>query len=106
MHTRLAATGLALATLIVTTSAQPQQVDLIVYNALVVTMDAGARVLPRGAVAISGNQIVAVESAEAVSSNYSAKETIDADGQIVMPGLVNTHGHAPMVLYRGLADDL
>ena len=34
--------------------AQPQQVDLIVYNAIVVTMDAAARVLPRGAVAIRG----------------------------------------------------
>ena len=50
--------------------------------------------------------IVAVEPAEAIASRYTAKETIDAGGQIVMPGLINTHTHAPMVLYRGLADDL
>ena len=87
-------------------AAQPQQVDLIVYNAIVVTMDAAGRVLPRGAVAIRGNQILAVDTAESIASTYSAKETIDAGGQIVMPGLINTHGHAPMVLYRGLADDL
>ena len=37
---------------------------------------------------------------------FEARETIDAAGQIVLPGLVNTHTHAPMVLYRGLADDL
>ena len=84
----------------------PQQVDLIVYNATVVTMDAGGRVLPRGAVAITGRDIIAVEPAEAIASRYTAKETLDAEGQIVLPGLINTHTHAPMVLYRGLADDL
>ena len=106
MDMRLAATGLALLTLGSTMSGQPRQVDLIVYNAVVVTMDAAARVLPRGAVAIEGNAVVAVDVAETIASAYSAKETLDADGQIVMPGLVNTHGHAPMVLFRGLADDL
>ena len=85
---------------------QPQQVDLIVYNAIVVTMDAAARVLPRGAVAIRANGIVAVESADTIAAAYTARETLDAGGQIVMPGLINTHTHAPMVLYRGLADDL
>src|SRR6188472_1042082 len=87
-------------------AAQPQAVDLIVYNATVVTMDGGGRVLPRGAVAISGTDIVAVEPAEAIASRYTAKDTYDAGGQVVMPGLINTHTHAPMVLYRGLADDL
>ena len=83
-----------------------EQVDLVVSNATVVTMDATGRVLPRGAVAIRGRDIVAVEAGEAIASRYAAKETLDAGGQIVMPGLVNTHTHAPMVLYRGLADDL
>jgi 5-methylthioadenosine/S-adenosylhomocysteine deaminase len=82
------------------------QVDLIVYNATVVTMDGSGRVLPRGAVAINGRDIVAVEPAEGIAARYIGKETLDAGGQIVMPGLVNTHTHAPMVLYRGLADDL
>jgi 5-methylthioadenosine/S-adenosylhomocysteine deaminase len=81
-------------------------VDLIVYNAIVVTMDGNSRVLPRGAVAIRGNSIVAVEAADVIAATYIAKDTIDAGGQVVMPGLVNTHTHAPMVLYRGLADDL
>src|SRR6188472_3808700 len=106
MRRRIAATLLAAVALVVSTAAQPQQVDLIVYNAIVVTMDAAGRVLPRGAVAIRGNQILAIDTGESIASSYSAKETIDAEGQIVMPGLINTHGHAPMVLYRGLADDL
>ena len=102
----MAVAALTLVGLVASMAGQTRHVDLIVYNAVVVTMDAAARVLPRGAVAIRGSQIVAVEPAEAIASSYSAKETIDAGGQIVMPGLVNTHGHAPMVLYRGLADDL
>ncbi|MBA3297748.1 MAG: amidohydrolase [Acidobacteria bacterium] len=85
---------------------QPQQVDLIIHNATVVTMDRSGRVLPRGAVAVLGRDIVAVEPADAVASRYTARETMDAGGQIVLPGLINTHTHAAMVLYRGLADDL
>ena len=103
----LAAVALVIGVHRETASAQdPLQADLIVYNAVVVTMDAGARVIPRGAVAIRGNAIVAVDTAESIATTYIAKETIDAGGQIVMPGLINTHTHAPMVLYRGLADDL
>ena len=86
--------------------ARQDQVDLIVYNATVVTMDGAGRVLPRGAVAIQGRNIVAVEPAEGIAARYVARDTLDAGGQIVMPGLINTHTHAPMVLYRGLADDL
>ena len=85
---------------------QAQPVDLIVYNAIVVTMDSGSRVIPRGAVAIRGRDIVAVDAAETIASMYSGKETLDARGQVVLPGLINTHTHAPMVLYRGLGDDL
>ena len=101
--------GVVLATLaglVAVLSGQAQPVDVIVYNAVVVTMDGASRVLPRGAVAIQAGRIVAVDSAEAVATAYLAKETIDAGGQIVMPGLINTHTHAPMVMYRGLADDL
>ena len=81
-------------------------VSLIVTNAIVVTMDGGSRVLPAGAVAIDGRDIVAVDTAETIARGFEGRETIDAGGQVVMPGLINTHTHAPMVLYRGLADDL
>jgi 5-methylthioadenosine/S-adenosylhomocysteine deaminase len=84
----------------------PRAVSLVLTGGAVVTMDAGRRVLDRGAVAIDGTDIVAVGTPEAIAASFTGRTTIDTTGGVVMPGLVNTHGHAPMVLYRGLADDL
>ncbi len=89
-------------------AAQPARrtVSLVVTGGTVVTMDGAGRVLSPGAVAIEGRDILAVGTADAIASQYAGRETLDATGQVVMPGLINTHTHAPMVLYRGLADDL
>jgi 5-methylthioadenosine/S-adenosylhomocysteine deaminase len=89
-------------------SAQTGQraVSLVVTNGTIVTMDAAARVLQGGAVAIDGSDIVGVDTAAAIGRQFRGRTTIDARGQVVLPGLINTHTHAPMVLYRGLADDL
>jgi 5-methylthioadenosine/S-adenosylhomocysteine deaminase len=83
-----------------------EDVSLLVTGGIVVTMDGARRVLNPGAVAINGANIVAIGASEALGAQFAARETIDAAGQIVLPGLINTHTHAPMVLYRGLADDL
>src|SRR4029078_3308557 len=61
---------------------------------------------PGGAVAIQGDRIVEVGSSDDLTKKYHAAQSIDARNQIVMPGLINNHTHAPMVLFRGLADDL
>ena len=84
----------------------PRQVSLVITNGIVVTVDSGNRVIGSGAVAIDGTDIVAVDTTDNVRRQFRGRQTIDAAGQVVMPGLVNTHTHAPMVLYRGLADDL
>jgi 5-methylthioadenosine/S-adenosylhomocysteine deaminase len=81
-------------------------VDLVITNGTIVTMDGASRVIAEGAVAIDGPDIVAVDTAANVGRRFRGRETIDAKGQVVMPGLINTHTHAPMVLFRGLADDL
>jgi 5-methylthioadenosine/S-adenosylhomocysteine deaminase len=83
-----------------------RNVSLIVAGGVVVTMDSAARVMNAGALAIDGRDIVAVDTADAIAQRFTATESIDASGQIVLPGLINTHTHAPMVMYRGLADDL
>jgi 5-methylthioadenosine/S-adenosylhomocysteine deaminase len=81
-------------------------IPLVVTGGPVVTMDANGRVIDPGAVAIEGRDIIAVDTGEAIAARYAPQETIDATGHVVLPGLINTHTHAPMVLYRGLADDL
>ena len=81
-------------------------VRLLITDGIVVTMDASSRVIPDGAVAIDGDRIVAVGTTEDITKLFTAPERIDARGQVVLPGLINTHTHVPMTLYRGLADDL
>ncbi len=85
---------------------QATEVSLIVANGIVLTVDGGRRILNPGSVAINGTQIVAVDTPAAISARYRSADTIDATGKVVMPGLINTHTHAAMVMYRGLGNDL
>jgi 5-methylthioadenosine/S-adenosylhomocysteine deaminase len=86
--------------------AAPRQVSTIVAGGTVVTVDAARNIYSPGAVAIDETTIVAVGPAADIGARFKAAQQISAVGSIVIPGLINTHGHAPMVLYRGLADDL
>jgi 5-methylthioadenosine/S-adenosylhomocysteine deaminase len=80
--------------------------DLLVFNARVVTMDDAQSVVSPGAIAVSAGKIVAVGPSARIAREHPARETFDARGAIVLPGLVNTHTHAAMDLLRGIADDL
>ena len=80
--------------------------DWLIHNALVLTMEPGAVPLPRGYVAVEAGRIRAVGQAASSRDLPPARERLDAQGALVLPGLVNTHCHAPMVWFRGLADDL
>src|SRR5215813_15577117 len=101
-----AAVALIAAWSLVAAAQTVRQVSLVITNGIVVAVDGGNRVISPGAVAIDGTDIVAVDTADNLRRQFRGRQTIDATGQVVMPGLVNTHTHAPMVLYRGLADDL
>jgi 5-methylthioadenosine/S-adenosylhomocysteine deaminase len=81
-------------------------VDLIVTGRYVVTMDATRRIIENGALAIQGGQIVDVGPAADIAKRHTARQRIERPRSILAPGLINTHGHAPMVLFRGIADDL
>ena len=83
-----------------------REVDLIVANGIVVTMDAARRVITPGSVAIAGSAVAGVGPADQIEREFKGRQTIDARGRVVLPGFINTHTHAPMVLYRGLGDDL
>ncbi len=84
----------------------PWTCDLLITGGTVVTMDKDRRVIENGAVAIKGDKIVMVGPAAVVTKNLKAKRTIKAAGKAVIPGLINTHTHVPMGLFRGIADDL
>ncbi|MEO1451320.1 MAG: amidohydrolase family protein, partial [Bacteroidota bacterium] len=86
-------------------SQDPRLPDLAIHHAMVLTMDAKMTVLERGNVLIKGGQIVAVlpDTGKEVPE---ALKMLDGTGKLLMPGLINTHTHAPMTLFRGLADDL
>jgi 5-methylthioadenosine/S-adenosylhomocysteine deaminase len=72
----------------------------------VVTMDAQRRVIENGAIAIAGDHIVDVGPRETIDKAWQAKQRLDRPDAILTPGLINTHTHAPMSLFRGIADDL
>ena len=81
-------------------------IDLIIAGDYVVTMDGERSVIEDGAVAVDDGVILAVGPAAEITSNWTARQTLEGDGRIVMPGLINGHSHAAMTLLRGVADDL
>lgn len=88
------------------TLAADSAVDILIAGGTIVTMDDGRRVIEDGAVAIKGDKIVAVGKRSEIVRKYRAKQTINAAGKAVVPGLINTHTHVPMALFRGIADDM
>jgi len=81
-------------------------IDTLVTAGWVLTMDGTDRVFSPGAVAIAGGRIVAVGTPSELLSLYSPKQKISRPRSVVLPGLINTHTHAAMSLFRGIADDL
>ncbi|UBX47544.1 amidohydrolase [Providencia alcalifaciens] len=79
--------------------------DLIIVDGTVLTMDANNQVIENGTVVIDKNKIIAVGGPE-LATQYTAKKQLNVDGDIVMPGLINTHTHASMTVFRSLADDV
>lgn len=80
--------------------------DSIIAGGTVVTMDSKRTVLKNGAIAVRDGRIMAIGSSSEILERYRSRSIVDASGQVIIPGLVNTHTHVPMTLFRGLADDL
>jgi 5-methylthioadenosine/S-adenosylhomocysteine deaminase len=81
-------------------------VDSIWTARYVVTMDPARRIIENGAVAISGDHIVAAGPRAEIDGKYTAAHRLDHPDAILTPGLINTHTHAAMSLFRGIADDV
>jgi 5-methylthioadenosine/S-adenosylhomocysteine deaminase len=84
--------------------------DLLITNATIVTMDPARHVIEDGVIAVNGDSIAFIgTSAELRGQSVKGaapKQTIDAKGKLIIPGLINGHTHIPMVLLRGLVDDV
>ena len=100
--------SLILMTMLSNASAQPrrQPVDLLVLGGTIITMDQTRRVIEDGGVAISNGRIMAIGSRAEIERGYTSRQRVSAAGKVITPGLINGHTHVPMVLFRGLADDL
>src|ERR1700732_4557948 len=87
-----------------TLAAEPA--DAIWSARYVLTMATPRRVIENGAVAVRGERIVGVGSKAEIDRRFQAKQPPDRPDAILAPGLINTHTHAAMSLFRGIADDL
>lgn len=79
--------------------------DLMITDGTVLTMNPDNTVFEHGTVVVSDDKIVAVGGPE-LTAKYQAKKVLDVNGDIVMPGLINTHTHGSMTVFRSLGDDV
>jgi len=83
-----------------------ERIDYIVFGEDILTMNDCMDIVHNGAVAVKGGMIADVDTAENILRKYSSAHSMGGQGRLVLPGLINTHTHAAMVYFRGLADDL
>ncbi len=98
--------ALCAAILLASHAAAADPADWLIRAKYVVTMDAQHRVIEQGAVAIRGARIVGVGTQAELAKRFQAKHTLDKPDGVLAPGLIDTHTHAPMSLFRGIADDM
>lgn len=83
---------------------QDYNADLIINNGQILTINSSMQVIDNGVVVVKNNKIIAVGSAELLEQ-YQAPKVIDAEDGIVMPGMINSHNHLPMIAFRGLGEE-
>jgi 5-methylthioadenosine/S-adenosylhomocysteine deaminase len=83
-----------------------ESADWIWTGRYVVTMDPQRRLIENGAIAIRGERILAAGPKAEIEQRYQARQRLDRPDAILAPGLIDTHTHAAMSLFRGIADDL
>lgn len=83
----------------------PLACDTLVRCGLLLTQDAERTSIEDAGLALAGGLVLAVGPHAQMAAAHAPAEVLDLSGCLVLPGLVNTHTHAPMTLLRGLADD-
>jgi cytosine/adenosine deaminase-related metal-dependent hydrolase len=77
---------------------------IVIRNGVILTMNKTRDVIENGTVVIEGSRIIAIGTEDTIK-HYPGFKEIDAEGSIIMPGLINTHSHLPMIAFRGLAEN-
>lgn len=88
------------------TPAAPRRADVLLHPRWLLAMTAANRVLEGHSVALAGNRIVEIGPAANLSARHQGAAEYPLPHHVVLPGLINAHGHSPMSLLRGFADDL
>ena len=82
------------------------QSDVLIHAKWIIPVVPAGLVLDNHVVAIKDKKIAAICSQEEAHSTITAKQNIELPQHVLIPGLVNAHGHSPMALFRGVADDI
>lgn len=82
-----------------------EQANIIIKNGTLLTMNEKREIIENGVIVIKNNKIISVGN-EDLLKKYSATKIIDAEDGIIMPGMINTHTHVSMTVFRSLADDV
>ncbi|WP_426710840.1 amidohydrolase [Cetobacterium sp. SF1] len=81
-----------------------EKVSLIIKNGNILTMNKSKDILENGVIIIKDNKIIDVGN-PSILNKYTSEKIIDAKNSIVMPGMINTHNHIPMIAFRGLGEE-
>lgn len=85
---------------------KPAACDLILSGGTILTLDAADTVYADGAIAVRDRDIVAIGPREVVEAAWTAPRRMDCAGRLLMPGLINIHNHTPLMITRGMIEDL
>jgi 5-methylthioadenosine/S-adenosylhomocysteine deaminase len=85
---------------------QPPRADLLITGRWLLPTARQQDAIAGGGVAVAGDRIIAIGEADELAKRYPQAKRLHEEHGLIMPGLVNTHTHAPMACFRGLADDL
>jgi len=88
-----------------TPTPEPHPIDLIIKARWIIPVVPENRVLEHCALAIDKGRIVALIPNDEAERRFAAAETINLGSHVLIPGLINAHGHAAMSLLRGYTDD-
>ncbi len=84
---------------------QSLPVDYLLVGGTIITMDAGRNVIQNGVLVVKDSRIIWMGTKDQIGDQFKPTRTLELTGKVVIPGMINTHGHWAMTLFRGLVDD-